>query len=156
MTVSDVDWDVAKLTRDFIDNNWGTLAESQSPPKPANIELRTEDSDGNPRTGVDYTEEYVLVSETANRDQSYVDGPRDVVDLSAVAYVEAATPESRSRREEMWTELLVLSEHARKRSDGTPGGWDTVDINTVTIPDDAFNWWAFEFQWTYSAEARTL
>ena len=115
MTVSDVDWDVASLTRDLIDSNWGSLAESSGPAKPANIELLSEDNDGEPRKGVDYTEEYVLVSETSNRGQEYIDGPRDVVDLSAVAYVEVSTPQSRSRREEMWSEMLVLAEYARKR-----------------------------------------
>ncbi|AGM11209.1 hypothetical protein M197_gp44 [Haloarcula hispanica tailed virus 2] len=156
MTVSDVEWDVASETRDLIDNNWGTLPESAGPTKPAHIELWSEDEDGNPRKGVDYTEEYILVSETSNREQTYIDGPRDAVDLSAVAFVEVATPQSRSRREELWSELLVIAEYARKKNEGTPGGWDTVDVSGATINDQIFNWWAFELSWDYSAEARTL
>lgn len=156
MTVSDVDWDVAELTRTLIDDNWGSLAESAGPSKPAHIELLSEDEDGNPRKGVDYTEEYILVSETSQRGQEYIDGPRDVVDLNAVAFVEVSTPQSRSRREELWSEMLVLAEYARKRREGTPGGWDTVDLSASTIDDEVFNWWTFEAQWSYSAEARTL
>jgi hypothetical protein len=156
MTVSDVEWDVASLTRSFIDSNWGSLPESAGPEKPQHIELWSEDADGNPRKGVDYTEEYVLVSETSQREQTYADGPRDVVDLSAVAFTEVATPRSRTRREELWSELLLLAEHARKRRAGTPGGWDTVDVSGATINDQIFNWWAFELQWDYEAEGRTL
>lgn len=156
MTVSDVDWDVAELTRALIDNNWGTLAESAGPTKPGKIELLSEDADGEPRKGVDYTNEYILVSETSSRGQEYIDGPRDVVDLNAVAFVEVSTPKSRSRREELWSEMLVLAEYARKQRQGTPGGWDTVDVSSATIDDEVFNWWTFEMQWSYSAEARTL
>jgi len=156
MTVSDVDWDVAELTRTLIDDNWGTLTDSADPPKPAHIELYSEDENGNPRKGVDYTEEYILVSETSNREETYIDGPREAVDLSGVAFVEVATPQSRDRREELWSELLVLAEHARKRREGTPGGWDTVDVSGATINDQVFNWWAFELSWDYEAEARTL
>lgn len=156
MTVSDVNWDVAELTRTLIDDNWGSLPESDSPDKPAHIELWSEDQEGRPRKGVDYTEEYILVSETSNREETYIDGPREAVDLSAVAFVEVATPESRTRREELWAELLVLAKHARKRREGTPGGWDTVDVSGATINDQVFNWWAFELSWDYRAEARTL
>jgi len=156
MTVSDVDWDVAELTRTLIADNWGSLPESSGPSEPAHIELLSEDSDGNPRKGVDYTEEYILVSETSSRGQEYIDGPRDVVDLSGVAFVEVSTPQSRTRREELWSEMLVLAEYARKRRAGTPGNWDTVDFTAATIDDEVFNWWTFEAQWEYSAEARTL
>jgi len=156
MTVSDLEWDVADLTRRLIDTNWGNLPESAGVEKPAHVELWSEDNDGNARKGVDYTEEYVLVSETSERSQEYIDGPREAVDLSATAFVEVATPRGRSRREQLWSELLVLAEYARKRSEGTPGNWDTVDVSGATINDQAFNWWAFELSWDYSAEARTL
>jgi hypothetical protein len=156
MTVTDVDWDVAGLTRDLIDAEWGTRPDSQGPAKPAHIELLSEDADGNPRKGVDYTEEYVLVSETSTRGQTYIDGPRDVVDLDAAAFVEASTPAGRERREELWLELLTISEYARKRDAGTPGGWDTVVVDGATIDDEIFNWWTYEMEWAYRAEARTL
>ena len=156
MTVTDIDWDVAALTRDLIDTNWGTLPDSANPPEPAHIELLSENNDGRPRKGVDYTEEYILVSETSTRSQEYIDGPMDVVDLSASAFVEVSTPESRQRREELWQELLTISEYARKRSEGTPGDWDTVIVDGATIDDEIFNWWTYEMEWSYSAEARTL
>lgn len=156
MTVTDVDWDVAGLTRDLIDAEWGNQPDSTNPTKPENIELLSEDADGNPRKGVDYTEEYILVSETSSRGRTYIDGPMDVVDLDAVAFVEVSTPQGRSRREELWSELLVLAEYARKRREGTPGGWDTVVVDGATIDDEIFNWWTYEMEWSYRAEARTL
>ena len=152
----DVDWDVAELTRSFIDTNWDNHPRATGAAKPANIELLTEDADGNARKGVDYTEEYVLLVETGTRDYEYVDGPRDVVDPGATCQFEASTPQSRSRREEIWSELLALAEYARKRSAGTPGNWDTVDLNAATVDDEVFNWWTLEGEWVYTAEARTL
>lgn len=155
MTVN-VEWDVAKLTRDFIDANWGSTPRSTNAAKPQHIELLTEDSDGNPRKGVDYTEEYILVNETGSREQPYVDGPRDVVDPSASCNFEASTPQGRARREEIWNELLALAEYARKRSEGTPGNWDTMTMNAATVDDEMFNWWSIEGEWQFEAEARTL
>lgn len=158
MVVTDVEWDVASEVRDYIDSNWGALAGSAGPSKPAHIELRTEDEDGNPRKGVDYTQEYILVVETGDRDQEYVDGPRDVVDLQASCQMEVSTPQSRARREALFTEMLVLQEGARKKAatPGTPGGWDTATLDTTTVDDEVFNWWTFEGTWTFRAEARTL
>lgn len=154
--VVDVDWDVAELTRQFIADNWGNHPRATGAAKPAHIELLTEDEDGNARKGVDYTEEYVLLVETGTRDYEYVDGPRDVVDPGATCQFEASTPEGRARREEIWNELLALAEYARKRAEGTPGNWDTVDLNAATVDDEVFNWWTLEGEWQYSAEARTL
>lgn len=154
--VVDVEWDVAALTREFIETEWGSHPRSTGVDAPQNIELLTEDDDGNARKGVDYTEEYVLLVETGSRNYEYVDGPREVVDPQATCQFEASTPESRERREELWGELLALSEYARKRSAGTPGNWDTVDLNAATIDDEMFNWWTLEGEWVYTAEARTL
>lgn len=154
--VVNVEWDVAELTRSFIETNWGSHPRTTGVAQPANIELLTEDSDGNARKGVDYTEEYVLLVETGTRDYEYVDGPRDVVDPGATCQFEASTPQGRSRREELWGELLALMEYARKRSEGTPGNWDTVDLNAATVDDEVFNWWSLEGEVLYSAEARTL
>jgi len=151
-----VDWDVAELTRQFIDTHWGTLADSDAPEKPANIELVSEDEDGNPRKGVDYTEEYILVSETSQRGQEYIDGPRDVVDPAASCNFEASTPQGRARREEIWNELLALAEYARKRSEGTPGNWDTMNLNAATVDDEAFGWWSIEGEFQFEAEGRTI
>lgn len=155
MTV-DVQWDVAALTRQFIADNWGNHPRTTGVAAPDHVELYSEDADGNPRKGVDYTNEYVLVTETGDRGQEYVDGPRDVVDPSASCNLEASTPVSRARREEMWGELLALAEYARKRSEGTPGNWDTVSIDGAPVDDETFGWWSLEVTWAYSAEARTL
>lgn len=156
MVVTDLEWDVAALTRDFIDDNWGSTPSSTGAEKPTHVELLTEDEDGNPRKGVDYTQEYILVAETGSREQPYIDGPRDVVDPSASCNLEASTPDGRARREEIWNELLALAEYARKRREGTPGGWDTVDMNAATVDDEVFNWWTLEIEWQYRAEARTI
>lgn len=156
MTVASIDWDVAGITRDLIDNQWGQLPASAGPTKPAHIELFSEDSSGNARTGVDYTEEYILVSETGDRTREYSDGPRDVVDLGASAHLEASTPQGRTRREAIWAELLVIAEYARKRSQGTPGDWDTVDVTAAPVDDQVFNWWSLEMTWNYSATGRVL
>jgi len=149
--IDGLDWDVGTLTRDFIDTNWDSLTDSTGAAKPGNIDLRQD------RKGVDYTNEYVLVSETSTRTEEWVDGPRDVKSGTASAFVEVATPQSRARLDELWSELVVLAEGARKRSatPGTPGDWDTVDTDAVTIPDDAFNWWAMEMEWRYEVQSRT-
>lgn len=158
MAVFRVDWDVAELTRSFIDTNWGTLADSDGPSKPANIELVSEDADGNPRKGVDYTEEYILVVETGDRNTEYIDGPRDVADLRASCNLEISTPQSRTRREALHDELQVLAKGARKRAGtpGTPGEWDTATLDAATVDDEVFNWWSIEATFTYEAEARTV
>jgi len=150
--IAGLEWDVATLTRDYIDTNWGSIAETTGAAKPANIDLRQD------KKGVDYTNEYILVSETSTRNEEYIDGPRDVKDASASAFVEVATPQDRARLHEMWDELVVLAEAARKRSatPGTPGNWDTLSTDGVTLPDDAFNWWAMEMEWRYDVEARTI
>lgn len=158
MAVFSVDWDVAELTRAFIDTHWGTLADSTGPTKPPNIELVTEDSDGNPRKGVDYTEEYILVVETGERTTEYIDGPRDAADLAASCQIEVSTPQSRDRREELLGEMQVLAKGARKRAatPGTPGDWDTADLDATAVDDEVFNWWTVEATWRYRAEARTV
>lgn len=151
-----VDWDVARLTVEFIRDNWGSTPRSTGVAQPANIELLTEDENGNPRKGVDYAQEYILVNETGSREQPYIDGPREVVDPSASCNFEASTPQGRGRREELWAELLALAEYARKRSEGTPGNWDTVDLNAATVDDEVFNWWSIEGEFQYQAEARSI
>lgn len=152
----DVEWDVAQQTRDYIDANWGGVPGSENPDRPHHIELYTEDESGNARRGVDYTREYILVMESGERNRPYVDGPRDVVDADATVRMEASTPNGRARREEMWRELMALAEHARKRSAGTPGNWDTVTMDSTTVDDEVFNWWTVEVEWLYEAEARTI
>jgi len=156
VTVTNLTWDVAALTRDFVDQEWGQAPASTAAAKPAHVELLSEDEDGQPRKGVDYTEEYVLVAETGSRERPYSDGPREVVDPSASCQMEVSTPEGRSRREELWSELVALAEYARKRSEGTPGGWDTVTMNAATVDDEVFGWWTLEIEWQYSAEGRTI
>ena len=152
----DVEWDVADLTRQFLVEKWGSVPGSTGAAEPANIELLTENASGQARKGVDYTQEYILLSETGRRDREFVDGPREVVDVVATCQFEASTPESRERREAIWQELLALVSYARKRSAGTPGNWDTVDLRAATVDDEVFGWWALEGEWEYSAEARTV
>jgi hypothetical protein len=147
---------VARLTRDFVADNWDAHPRATGASEPANIELKTEDAQGQARKGVDYTEEYVLVLETGSREQEYVDGPLDVVDPAASCLMEVSTPESRARREELYRELLGLARYARKRRAGAPGGWDTVTLTTATVDDEVFGWWTLEMEWQFEAEARTI
>jgi len=151
-----VEWDVAQEVVDYLRANWGTAPQSTGAAQPEHIELLTENTDGNARKGVDYTEEYILVNETGSREYPYVDGPREVVDPAASCNFEASTPQSRARREELWSELLALAEYARQRAEGTPGNWDTMDLNAATVDDEVYGWWSIEGEFQFSAEGRTV
>lgn len=146
MGIGTPDWDVAGVSRDYIDNNWPT----EGGTKPANIVLSSE------HKGVDYTEEYILVSETGERARTYSDLQRNHYDADSVAFIELATPESRDRREEMWDGILEVATQMRKRSASLPGNWDTMDVDGAPINDDAFNWWAMEVTFAFNAVSRTL
>jgi len=157
MSLFNVTWDVAPLVLNYIDTNWGQFAESDQPSKPERIRLVTEDENGNPVKGWDPASyDYILISESGERSMEPIDGPRDAYDLSATANVRITTPTSRARRTALYEELLVLAKHARKRSDATPGNWDTVDYEPINVPDEDFRWWHFEGAWVFRAEARTI
>jgi len=146
MSIGTPDWDVAGVTRDFTDANWP----AEGGTEPENIVLSSE------HKGVDFTEEYVLVSETGERARTYSDLQRNHYDADAVAFIELATPESRDRREEMWDGILEIATQMRKRSASLPGNWDTMDVDGAPINDDAFNWWAMEVTFAFNAVSRTL
>lgn len=151
-----VTWDVAPLTLDYIDDNWGEFDESDNPSKPEKIRLVSEDEDGNPKKGWDPASyDYVLISENESRNVTPVDGPRETYNLSASVNVRITTPKSRARRTAMWEELLLLALKARKRRLETPGNWDTMTLEPQTVPDDNFNFWLFEGAWLYEAKGRT-
>ena len=153
--LADVEWDVAEETRAFIDSEWAT--HNVGITKPDVIRLVSEDEHGDPVKGWDPAGlEYVLVNETDTRGFSYSDGPRDVVDPAAVCFVTVTTYESRERREELWQSMMRLAVAARKRSEHTPGNWDTVDVAGNAVPDEFFNYWQFEMEWRYVAHSRTL
>jgi hypothetical protein len=135
MSVSDVEWDVASLVRDLIDENW-----SDDVREPDYIELVTEDEQGNARKRVRRTNEYIHVAEEQERGLEYSDIFRDARNLSASCYVELSTPESRQRREELFAEVERIGVEHRKRPD-TPGGWDDITMNAQVIDDENFGWW---------------
>jgi len=153
-----VTWDVAPLSKNYIRDNWGSLSASSSPSEPSTFRLVTEDEDGNPKKGWDPAgEEYVLVKEIdESRTIEWIDGPRDVADLSAVAEIRATTPASRARRTELHDELLVLYENVRKRSSQSLGDWDTVTMEPHNVPDEQFNFWMVEMTWLFEKEAVAL
>lgn len=142
--VSDVEWDVATLTRDLIDNNW-----SDGVRKPNYIELVTEDSQGNARKRVRRSNEYIHVAEEQERNLEYSDLFRSTRDLSASCYVELSTPESRQRREELFAEIERIGVAHRKRPD-TPGGWDDVTMTAQVIDDENFGWWMASISFSYT------
>lgn len=146
MGIGTPDWDVAKVSRDYISNNWPSVGGT----KPENIVLASN------HKGVDFTQEYILVSETGERGRTYSDLQRNHYDADSVAFIEVATPESRSRREEMWDGMLQIGKEMRKRSASLPGNWDTMDVDGAPINDDAYNWWAMEITFAFNARSRKL
>lgn len=153
-----VTWDVAPLTKNYIQNNWATLSASSSPSEPDVYRLFSEDENGNPKKGWDPAgREYVLVKEIDEaRNIEWVDGPRDVANLSAQAQVRVTTPTSRARRTEMYDEVLVLYENVRKRRSQSLGSWDTITLEPVSVPDEMFNFWLSEWTWTFEKKGVVL
>lgn len=160
MSLFNVTWDVAPLLKNYLESNWGTLADSSGPAAPEKFRLVTEDEDGNPSSGWDPASyDYVMVKEVPeSRNVTVADGPRDVYNLSNVANVRVSTPKSRARRTELWEEVLVLFKGARKRqgTPGTPGSWDTCTLEPQNTPDEHFNYWLTEGQWLFEAKGRTI
>lgn len=153
-----VTWDVGVLTKDYLDNNWGTLSASSNPTKPSTFRLFSEDEDGNPKKGWDPAgQEYVLVKEVdETRGIEPVDGPRDVFNLSATTQVRITTPTSRARRTAMFDEIMVLWENVRKRSSQDLGSWDTITLEPVNVPDEMFNFWMSEWTWLFEKKGVVL
>jgi len=160
MSLFNVTWDVAPLLLNYLESNWGTLADSSNPAAPEKFRLVTEDEDGNQSRGWDPASyDYVMVKETPeSRNTTPADGPRDVFDLSNNAQVRVTTPKSRARRTELWEEVLVLFKGARKRqaTPGTPGSWDTCTLEPQSVPDEHLNYWLTEGAWVFEAKGRTI
>lgn len=160
MTIGDPDWDVAKATRDMLRNarNTGGTDFGDATGVATVPDSRVVLSNTEAGKGVDYTQEYVLVSETGERGFEWADLILESYNADAVAFVELATPESRGRREELWEETLEIVKANRKRSagSGTPGSWDTLSVESAPVNDDAFNWWAMEVTFIYEADSRKV
>lgn len=148
MSVSSVDWDVAKLTKNLIDEKW----KKENTSKPQYIDLRTEDSDGSTRKRIRRHNEYILVAEESERGMEYSDIFWNSRNLTAACYVELSTAESRERREQMLEEVERIAVNARTRNEsiGTPGGWDNLQIQATVIDDENFGWWVAEVTFNYA------
>lgn len=160
MALGRPDWDVAKVTRDMLrdplnngDSTFGDATSITNIPDDRVLLKNTEAG-----KGVTYTEEYILVSEVTERDKQWKYLGLTGYDATAAAFVEAATPVSRDRRENIWTEFEEITETHRKRSasSGTPGNWDTLAVDGASVNDDAFNWWAIEAAFMYDAPSRSI
>lgn len=154
MSVSSVDWDVAKLTKELIEDNW----KSSNVDKPQYIELRTEDDEGSTRKRVRRHNEYILVAEESERGMEYSDIFWNSRNLNASCYVEISTAKSRKRREELLEEVERIAVNSRTRGEsiGTPGGWDNLQINVTVIDDENFGWWVAEVTFNYAKRKDSL
>lgn len=148
----DVDWDVASLTRDFLDDNWDS--ENNGIAEPDKIELLTEDDSGKARRRVRRnSNEYILTYEPGEREMAYADIFHASEDLSAMCAIEASTSDGRARRDEMFSEIKRLVNERRKRAGpvATPGNWDRLNIQTANPFDDTnFGWHVIEMTVEYS------
>lgn len=153
-----VTWDVGPLTKNYIRDNWGSLADSAGPAAPSVFRLFSEDESGNPKKGWDPAgQEYILVKEVdGSRTISWEDGSRDVANLSNVATIRATTPTSRARRTALHDELVTLYENVRKRSSTALGGWDTISLEPTNVPDEQFNFWMVEMTWLFEKKGVVL
>lgn len=142
---TNIDWDVASLTLDMIDQQW----DDDRVDKPDRIELYTEDEDGNNRKRVRRTNEYIHVAEEQERGMEYTDVFWETANRSASCFVEFSTPESRERREEIFSEIERIAMSNRKRPD-TPGGWDEVKVSGSVTDDENFGWWMGQFTFSYT------
>lgn len=154
MSVSDVDWDVASLTKDLILDNWDT----SNAAKPEYIELMTEDEDGNTRKRVRRHNEYILFAEQQERGMEYSDIFWNTRTLTASCYAEISTAKSRERREDMLAEVERIAVNARTRNEsiGTPGKWDNIQMEVTVIDDENFGWWVAEVTFNYTKRKNTV
>jgi len=149
MSIGDPDWDVASATRDMLRNarNAGGSAFGEATGVDTVPDERVVLSNTEAGKGIDYTHEYVLVSETGERGFEWADLILESYNADAATFVELATPDSRDRREELWAEVA---------GSGTPGSWDTLSVESAPVNDDAFNWWAMEVTFIYEASSRKV
>lgn len=150
--MSEVDWDVASLTEDMIDNNWDSP--NNGIDKPDRIELLTEDDSGHARQRVRRnSKEYVLCYEPGERNLEFADIFWESKDKSAMVAIEASTQKGRVRRKEIFGEIKRIINAHRTRSEDTPtpGNWDTLAIQTANTFDDTnFGWHVVEITVEYS------
>jgi len=156
--VTDPDWDVATVTRDLLrdplqngTSTFGDRTGVTNIPDDHVLLGHTEAS-----KGIDYTEEYILIREVGERGVTWRYVDMSGYDADAFAIVEAATPESRGRREEIWTEIFEVASTYRKRRSGLPGAWGTLAFDGAPFNDEAFRWWAMEVGFAYSKRAIPL
>lgn len=154
MSVSDVDRDVAKMTRDHIDEHW----DASNADKPQYIELRTEDSEGNTRKAVRRHNEYILFAEESERNMEYSDVAWNSRNITQTCYAEISTAESRQRREDLFAEVERIAVESRTglAAIGTPGGWDNLRINASFIDDENFGWWVAEVTFEYTKKKEMI
>lgn len=145
MSSTNVEWDVAALTRDLIDDEW----DSTNTEKPQFIELVTENDDGATRKRVRRHNEYILFAEQGERTYEYPDLGWNSRSLEAECYAELSTATSRQRRSELLTEVERIAVAHRKRDD-TPGGWDVMQIGFTLVDDENFGWWSAQVTFSYA------
>lgn len=148
---TNLDRDIAKLTRDLIKDNW----DSGEAPEPAHIELVTEDNSGTTRKRIRRHNEYILVAEESERGMEYSDLFWNTRDFTQACYVEFSTAESRERREEIFNEIERIAVEHRTNPE-TPGNWDMLEISATIIDDENFGWWMGEFSFQYKAVKRVI
>lgn len=153
--MADPNMDVALLVRDMIDAEW-----LPGLTKPETIRLRTEDESGQASKGVSASVgEYLLVSEVQERSEEWTAG-RNCLNFDGSCFIEFATTNGRSRREEVDRELRRIARRNRDRREaashgGDLGQWDTLSISTTVPDEDTFGFWVIEQTWSFSAELRT-
>lgn len=154
MSVASVEWDVAKLTKGLIEDNWDTT----NADKPQYIELRTEDDSGTTRKRVRRHNEYILFAEQQERGMEYSDIFWNTRTLTTACYAEISTAESRERREEILAEVERIAVEARTRNEsiGTPGGWDNIKMEVTVTDDENFGWWVAEVTFNYTKRKDTV
>lgn len=143
-----VNWDVAKVTKDLIEDEW----DYANTDKPQYIELRTEDSEGNTRKKVRRHNEYILFAEQGERGMEYSDIFWETRNLNTSCYAEISTSKSRERREELIAEVERIAVNARTPNEdiGTPGGWDRLNLEVMVTDDENFGWWVAEVTFSYT------
>lgn len=154
MSVSSVEWDVASLTKDLIEDNW----DSSNAEKPQYVELRTEDEEGNARKKIRRHNEYMLFAEQQERGMEYSDLFWDTRTLNATCFAEVSTAHSRQRREELIAEIerIAVASRTRNESIGTPGNWDNLRMEVTVIDDENFGWWLAEITFNYEKKKESL
>jgi len=148
------DWDVATIIRDLMQNDpndFGDVTGVPTIPDDRVVLANTEAT-----KGVDWTQEYVLIRETGERGKAWRYLNLSAYDADAFVTLETATPASRPRREEIWSEIEQIGTDNRKRRDGLPGNWGWLEVDGVPIDDEAFNFWAMEVGFAFHKRAEPV